>query len=117
MSLIGPDMSANAFEAVYGVAGRGPRDFDLVGLQGRFAYDGRIVREGLGLHPEDDPRKLIANGNNPFGGRHAVNPSGDLISGGRPPGATDAERVEGTQGLQHDPGLGRVCAATVHEDR
>ncbi len=41
-----------------------------------------------GLCPEGKGGSLVDNGNNTYGGRYIVNPSGGLISKGHPLGAT-----------------------------
>jgi acetyl-CoA acetyltransferase len=90
-----------------------------------------ISYEGLGLCPEGGAEKFINDGDNTYGGKYVVNPSGGLMSKGHPLGATGlaqctelvwhlrgqagARQVEGAQvALQHNIGLGGACVVTLY---
>ena len=91
-----------------------------------------ISYESLGLCPEGGAQKFIADGDNTYGGRTVVNPSGGLLSKGHPLGATGlaqcyelthqlrgsagTRQVEGVRhALQHNLGLGGACVVTLYE--
>ncbi len=90
-----------------------------------------MTYEGLGLCPEGQAEKFIWDGDNTYGGKYVVNPSGGLLSKGHPLGATgvaqctelvwqlrgqaDARQVEGAKvALQHNLGLGGACVVTMY---
>jgi len=132
MKTVGYDMSAAAASAAYEQAGLGPEDIDVVELHDCFTANELISYEALGLTPEGTAERFIEAGDNTYGGRYVVNPSGGLISKGHPLGATglaqcaelvwqlrgDAggRQVEGARiGLQHNVGLGGCCVVTLYE--
>lgn len=47
-----------------------------------------VAYEGLGLCGEGEATKFVEDGDNTYGGRVVVNPSGGLMSKGHPIGAT-----------------------------
>lgn len=53
-----------------------------------FASNELITYEAIGLCPEGKAGEFIDSGNNTYGGKYVVNPSGGLISKGHPLGAT-----------------------------
>ena len=90
-----------------------------------------ITYEALGLCPEGGAERFILDGDNTYGGRYVVNPSGGLLSKGHPLGATglaqcyelthqlrgtaQARQVEGVEhAVQHNLGLGGACVVTVY---
>lgn len=90
-----------------------------------------ISYEALGLCPKGGAEKYIWDGDNTYGGRHVVNPSGGLLSKGHPLGATglaqcyeltqqlrgtaDARQVDGARfALQQNIGLGGACVVTLY---
>jgi sterol carrier protein 2 len=130
--IVGYDMSAAAARRVYEDAGVGPEDLDVVELHDCFASNELISYEALGLAAEGDGEKLVADGDNTYGGRIVTNPSGGLLAKGHPLGATGlaqcAELVwqlRGTAGprqvegarlaLQHNIGLGGAAVVTLYE--
>jgi sterol carrier protein 2 len=132
MQLAGYDMTVGAARQVYEAAGLGPDAIDVVELHDCFAHNELITYEGLGLCPEGGAQKFIADGDNTYGGRFVVNPSGGLLSKGHPLGATGlaqcyelthqlrgsagARQVEGARtALQHNIGLGGACAVTLYQ--
>lgn len=131
LSLVGYDMTARAARQVYEEAGIGPEDIPVVELHDCFTTNEVISYEALGLTPEGSAEKFIADGDNTYGGRTVVNPSGGLLSKGHPLGATglaqcaeltwqlrgqaDARQVEGAAvALQHNLGLGGACVVSLY---
>ncbi|APW71982.1 MULTISPECIES: lipid-transfer protein [Sphingopyxis] len=131
MSVVGYDMSKAAADQVYAAASIGPDDVDVVELHDCFTPNELITYEALGLTAEGTAERYIRDGQNSYGGKHVVNPSGGLLSKGHPLGATGlaqcyelthqlrgtAERrqVEGARvALQHNIGLGGACVVTLY---
>jgi sterol carrier protein 2 len=134
MRLIGYDMAQAAAREVYESAGLGPEDADVVELHDCFTANELVAYEALGLTPEGTAEKLIRDGDNTYGGKYVVNPSGGLLSKGHPIGATGlaqcAELVwqlrgqagkrqvpDARIGLQHNLGIGGACVVTLYEGR
>jgi acetyl-CoA acetyltransferase len=132
MSLVGYGMSKAAAGKVYESAGVGPEELDVVELHDCFAQNELISYEALGLCPEGGASAFIAAGDNTYGGRTVINPSGGLLSKGHPLGATGLAQcyeltyqlrhcAEGRQvlgarlALQHNIGLGGACVVTMYE--
>ncbi|MCS5572736.1 MAG: lipid-transfer protein [Pseudomonadales bacterium] len=131
--LIGYDMAKAAADAVYEQAGIGPEDVQVCELHDCFSANELLTYESLGLTAEGTAEKFIWDGDNTYGGRVVVNPSGGLLSKGHPLGATGlaqctelvwqlrgdaAERqVDGVQhALQHNLGLGGACVVTLYSN-
>ena len=131
MEVVGYSMAKEAARQVYEEAGIGPEDVDVVELHDCFAQNELISYEALGLSPEGEGEKLVWDGDNTYGGKYVVNPSGGLLSKGHPLGATGlaqcAELVEQLRGaaggrqvdgarlaLQHNLGLGGACVVTLY---
>jgi acetyl-CoA acetyltransferase len=129
---VGFEMSRDAAKRVYESAGVGPEDLDVVELHDCFTINELISYEALGLAPEGGAAKLVRDGDNSFGGKWVVNPSGGLISKGHPLGATGlaqcyelvsqlrgsagAKQVAGAKNaLQHNIGLGGACVVTLYQ--
>ena len=73
---------------MYKQAGFGSENVDVVELHDCFSANEMITYEGLGLAPEGQAYKLVADDAFTYGGKVVVNPSGGLISKGHPLGAT-----------------------------
>ena len=131
IQLIGYDMSRNAANQVYERAGIGPEDLDVVELHDCFTTNELLTYEAIGLTSEGGAERFIRDGDNTYGGRYVVNPSGGLLSKGHPLGATglaqcaelvwqlrgtaDQRQVEGARlGLQHNLGMGGACVVTLY---
>ncbi|MCK2088406.1 lipid-transfer protein [Thauera aromatica] len=131
IDLAGADMTRNAAAQVYAQAGIGPQDIDVVELHDCFTSNEVITYEGLGLCGEGEAERFIAHGDNTYGGKYVVNPSGGLMSKGHPLGATGlaqctelvsqlrgeagARQVSGARlALQHNLGLGGACVVTLY---
>ncbi|QFZ84010.1 lipid-transfer protein [Variovorax paradoxus] len=128
--VVGFDMTRAAATQAYEQAGIGPADVDVVELHDCFAQNELLSYEGLGLCPEGEGEKLVDDGDNTYGGRWVVNPSGGLLSKGHPLGATglaqcyelthqlrgtaEARQVENARvALAHNVGLGGACVVTL----
>lgn len=81
-------MTRNAANKLFGKSGYRPSDVDVIELHDCFSANELITYEALGLCPPGKAAEFIDSGNNTYGGRHVVNPSGGLISKGHPLGAT-----------------------------
>lgn len=130
--VVGFDMTRSASQIAYEQAGVGPEDIDVIELHDCFAQNELITYEALGLCAEGGGEKLVNDGDNTFGGKWVVNPSGGLLSKGHPLGATglaqcyeltqqlrgaaDERQVDGAKvALAHNVGLGGACVVTVYK--
>ncbi len=131
MQLVGYDMAKAAAWQVYGAAGIGPEDVDVVELHDCFAQNELITYEGLGLCPEGGGEKFVQDGDNTYGGRsspirraaccrrgtRSARPASRsatswCISCAAPP---SARQVDGARvALQHNLGLGGACVVTLY---
>ncbi|MFT6125252.1 MAG: acetyl-CoA acetyltransferase [Shewanella sp.] len=128
---VGKGMTERAAEIVYNKAGLGPDNVDVIELHDCFTPNEVISYEGLGLCPEGGASKFIADGDNTYGGKFVVGPSGGLMSKGHPIGATGLaqctelswhlrgmagdRQVEGAKvALQHNIGLGGAVVVTMY---
>ncbi|KAK4308920.1 hypothetical protein Pmani_019415 [Petrolisthes manimaculis] len=132
MKIVGFDMTKAAAEKVYKTANVNPSDIDVIELHDCFSANELITYEALGLCGEGEAGKLIDSGNNTYGGKYVINPSGGLISKGHPLGATglaqcselcwqlrgeaDKRQVRGAKlALQHNLGLGGAAVVTLYK--
>ena len=130
--VIGYDMNVKAARAVYEQSGLGPEDFQVIELHDCFSANELLLYEALELCGEGEAPALIEAGDNTYGGRWVVNPSGGLISKGHPLGATglaqcaeltwqlrgeaDARQVDDVDAaLQHNIGLGGTAVVTAYQ--
>ncbi|XP_076000827.1 sterol carrier protein 2 [Genypterus blacodes] len=131
IKMVGYDMSQLAAEKCYEAAGLKPSDVSVVELHDCFSANELITYEALGLCPEGKAGELIDRGDNTYGGKFVVNPSGGLISKGHPLGATGlaqcaelcwqlrgqagSRQVPGAKvGLQHNIGLGGAAVVALY---
>ncbi|MAZ90243.1 MAG: lipid-transfer protein [Cellvibrionaceae bacterium] len=131
IKLVGSDMTARAIAQVTEEAGIGINEVDVVELHDCFTTNEVITYEGLGLCGEGEASKFVADGDNTYGGKFVVNPSGGLMSKGHPLGATglaqcyelvnqlrgnaDRRQVDGAKvALQHNLGLGGAAVVTMY---
>lgn len=129
--VIGSDMTRRAAAQVYEQAGIGPEEVDVIELHDCFTPNEVVTYEGLGLCGEGQATRLIEDGDNTYGGKFVVNPSGGLMSKGHPIGATglaqcfelvnqlrgnaDDRQVAGAKlALQHNLGLGGAVVITLY---
>jgi acetyl-CoA acetyltransferase len=133
IGMIGFGMTREAARQVYEQAGVGPEDIQVVELHDCFTVAEAVFSEALGLCPEGGIEQLVANGDNSYGGKYVVNPSGGLLSKGHPLGATGlaqcyelVNQLRGTTGrrqvegvrnaLQHNAGLGGAAVVTLYRN-
>jgi acetyl-CoA acetyltransferase len=131
INIVGAAMSKKAAQQVYEKAGIGPEDIQVIELHDCFSTNELITYEALGLCEEGKGGELVDSGNNTYGGKWVVNPSGGLISKGHPLGATGLAQcseltwqLRGQAGnrqvdnakiaLQHNIGLGGAAVVTVY---
>ncbi|XP_010141243.1 PREDICTED: non-specific lipid-transfer protein, partial [Buceros rhinoceros silvestris] len=88
MKVVGYDMTKKAAEECFEKAGLKPTDVDVIELHDCFSVNELITYEALGLCPEGRACDLIDRGDNTYGGKWVINPSGGLLSKGHPLGAT-----------------------------
>lgn len=130
IELAGADMSRRAAQIAYKQAGVGPNDIQVIELHDCFAPNELITYDALGLCKEGEAHKLVDNGDNTYGGKWVINPSGGLESKGHPLGATGIGmlfyltlQLRGEAGqlqvpdvrhaMSHNVGLGGSCVVTV----
>ena len=131
IQLVGFDMSKNAAEAAYKKAGVTAADVQVVELHDCFSANELITYEALGLCPIGEAGAFIDAGDNTYGGKCVVNPSGGLLSKGHPLGATGLaqcaelcwqlrgeagpRQVHGAKlALQHNIGLGGAVVVAIY---
>ncbi|XP_049604354.1 sterol carrier protein 2 [Syngnathus scovelli] len=132
IKMVGYDMSRVAAQKCFQAAGLQPADVDVVELHDCFSANELITYEALGLCPEGKGAELIERGDNTYGGKYVINPSGGLISKGHPLGATGLAQcaelcwqLRGQAGkrqvpgakvaLQHNIGLGGAVVVALYK--
>jgi acetyl-CoA acetyltransferase len=132
LSVTGADMSRAAASELYERTGIGPQDLQLVELHDCFASNELISYEALGFAAHGEGGKLASDGDNSYGGRWVINPSGGLLGKGHPIGATGVaqcveitmqlrgeaadRQVDGARlALQHNLGLGGACVVGLYQ--
>ncbi|KAM8839306.1 sterol carrier protein 2 [Synchiropus picturatus] len=132
IKMIGFDMTRVAAQKCYQTAGLKASDVDVIELHDCFSANELISYEALGLCPEGKAGELIDRGDNTYGGKFVINPSGGLISKGHPLGATGLAQcaelcwqLRGQAGrrqvpgakvaLQHNIGLGGAVVVTLYK--
>ncbi|MFO0601034.1 MAG: lipid-transfer protein [Myxococcaceae bacterium] len=132
MKMVGYDMAKSAATQLYEKTGIGPKDVQVVELHDCFTANELLTYEAIGLCAEGTAEKFIDEGDNTYGGKFVVNPSGGLLSKGHPLGATGLaqctelvwhlrgqageRQVEGAKiALQHNLGLGGACVMTMYK--
>lgn len=131
MRVVGYDMSKTAAQRLFAKTNYKPTDVDVVELHDCFSANELITYEALGLCEEGKAHELIDRGDNTYGGKYVVNPSGGLISKGHPLGATglaqaselcwqlrgqaDKRQVKNAKlALQHNIGLGGAVVVGLY---
>lgn len=131
INLVGADMTRRAAQEVYEQTGIGAQDVDVVELHDCFTVNEVVTYEGLGLCAEGEATAFVDRGDNTYGGKFVVNPSGGLMSKGHPIGATGLaqcyelvnqlrnnagqRQVPGARvALQHNLGLGGAVVVTMY---
>ncbi|KAM9789760.1 sterol carrier protein 2 [Neosynchiropus ocellatus] len=132
IKMIGFDMTRVAAQKCYQTAGLKASDVDVIELHDCFSANELISYEALGLCPVGKAGELIDRGDNTYGGKFVINPSGGLISKGHPLGATGLAQcaelcwqLRGQAGrrqvpgakvaLQHNIGLGGAVVVTLYK--
>jgi acetyl-CoA acetyltransferase len=107
-------LSRDAASIAYEEAGVGPEDIDVIELHDCFASNELATYVALGLCQESELNEFVASGQNTYGGRYVVNPSGGLLAKGHPLGATGlAQLVELTRQLRGQAGVRQVEGARI----
>lgn len=107
-------MTANASAKAFSQTPYRPVDVDVVELHDCFSTNELITYEALGLCPPGKGGELVDSGNNTYGGKYVINPSGGLISKGHPLGATGlAQCSELTWQLRGQAGKRQVPGARL----
>lgn len=88
MKVAGYDMTRLAASRLFAKTGFKPQDVNVIELHDCFSANELITYEALGLCEEGKAGEFIDRGDNTYGGKYVVNPSGGLISKGHPLGAT-----------------------------
>ena len=132
IEMVGFGMAKRSAQDVYEQAGVGPKDVDVIELHDCFTTNELLTYEALGLADEGTAEKLVWDGDNTYGGKWVVNPSGGLLSKGHPLGATGlaqctelVQQLRGQSGerqvqdakiaLQHNLGLGGAVVTTIYK--
>nr|XP_011762534.1 non-specific lipid-transfer protein isoform X2 [Macaca nemestrina] len=132
IKMVGFDMSKEAARKCYEKSGLTPNDIDVIELHDCFSTNELLTYEALGLCPEGQGATLVDRGDNTYGGKWVINPSGGLISKGHPLGATGLAQcaelcwqLRGEAGkrqvpgakvaLQHNLGLGGAVVVTLYK--
>ncbi|KAM5160528.1 sterol carrier protein 2 isoform 1-T1 [Callospermophilus lateralis] len=132
IKVVGYDMSKEAARKCYEKSGLRPNDIDVIELHDCFSVNELLTYEALGLCPEGKGGILVDRGDNTYGGKWVINPSGGLISKGHPLGATGLAQcaelcwqLRGEAGkrqvpgakvaLQHNLGLGGAVVVTLYK--
>ncbi|XP_012662652.1 non-specific lipid-transfer protein [Otolemur garnettii] len=131
IKVVGFDMSKVAAQKCYEKSGLGPSNVDVIELHDCFSSNELLTYEALGLCPEGQGGTLVDRGDNTYGGKWVINPSGGLISKGHPLGATGLAQcaelcwqLRGEAGkrqvpgakvaLQHNLGIGGAVVVTIY---
>ncbi|XP_060593750.1 sterol carrier protein 2-like [Ruditapes philippinarum] len=131
IKMVGFDMSKKAADKVFQEAGLSRDDVQVVELHDCFSCNELITYEALGLCPTGKAGEMVDRGDNTYGGKYVVNPSGGLISKGHPLGATglaqcselcwqlrgmaNKRQVKGAKvALQHNIGLGGAAVVALY---
>jgi sterol carrier protein 2 len=88
LELLGTEMTRRAAKEAFEMANINPKQIDVMELHDCFTPNQMVMMGAMGLVPEGKEYELIRRGDNTYGGRHLINPSGGLIGRGHPLGAT-----------------------------
>jgi len=136
MQVVGFGMTEACGDLVFAQAGfkkgEGRDQVAVVELHDCFAANELLTYDALRLCPQGEAHKMVENGDNTFGGRYVINPSGGLEAKGHPLGATglgmhfyismqlrewagpmQADNVRGKYGLVHNIGLGGAVVCSL----
>jgi len=93
IKMIGYDMVEAAAKDLFRKANLTPNDVQVIEMHDCFAANELISYEAIGLCPKGKAGELIDRGDNTYGGKWVINPSGGLISKGHPIGATGVAQI------------------------
>ncbi|CAK9044068.1 Sterol carrier protein 2 (SCP-2) (Acetyl-CoA C-myristoyltransferase) (Non-specific lipid-transfer protein) (NSL-TP) (Propanoyl-CoA C-acyltransferase) (SCP-2/3-oxoacyl-CoA thiolase) (SCP-2/thiolase) (SCP-chi) (Sterol carrier protein X) (SCP-X) (Straight-chain acyl-CoA oxidase) (SCPX), partial [Durusdinium trenchii] len=130
IEVVGFGMASEAAAMAYKEAGITPDQVDVVELHDCFSCNELLTYEALGLAKVGEGHKLVDSGDNTFGGKYVINPSGGLISKGHPLGCTGASHVaeicwqlrgecgprqvqDAKIGMNHNLGLGGLVCVNI----
>lgn len=130
IELTGADMARRASKKAYAQAGVTPDDIQVIELHDCFAPNELLTYDSLGLCKPGEAHHIVDRGDNTYGGKWVINPSGGLESKGHPLGATGLGmifyltlQVRGEAGdlqvdnvrnaMSHNLGLGGACVVTI----
>ena len=130
INIVGGDLCRFTAQKAYKEAGVTPNDIQVIELHDCFSANELVTYEGLGLCQEGKAGEFIDKGDNTYGGKYVVNPSGGLTSKGHPLGATglaqlseltwqlrnmaDKRQVTNAKvGLAHNLGLGSAIVISI----
>jgi acetyl-CoA acetyltransferase len=125
-------LTVAATKAAYEEWGGEPTDLDVIEVHDAFAIEELLFVEAMGLCSAGSGAAELAKGTFNIGGRHAVSPSGGLLSMGHPLGPTglgqiteitrqlrgeagDRQHPGAKTGLAHMVGIGPVCVVHILE--
>lgn len=131
LQVVGYDMTKLAADRLFTKSKYRREDIDVIELHDCFSSNELITYEALGLVPPGGAGEMIDRGDNTYGGKYVINPSGGLISKGHPLGATGLAQcteltwqLRGTAGkrqvsnaklaLQHNIGLGGAVVVALY---
>ncbi len=107
--IVGFDMTQLAARKAFKKANVTSQDIQVVELHDCFSCNELITYEALGLCEAGKAVEMVKSGNNTYGGKYVINPSGGLISKGHPLGATGiAQCCELTWQLRGEAGKRQV---------
>lgn len=114
IDIVGAGATRRAAAQAFEQAAIGPEDVQLVELHDCFTPNEVVSYEALGLCEEGGAAQMIEDGDNTYGGKFVVNPSGGLMSKGHPLGATGlAQCYELCTQLRHAAGKRQVENANI----
>lgn len=130
--MIGFEAASKAAKRLYAETGLSINDVGAIECHDCFSANELITYEALGMAPVGKGHMVGRTGDNTYGGKWVVNPSGGLISKGHPIGATGvAQCVELSNqlrgrcgrrqvpnlqvGLQHNIGIGGACVLAMYK--
>lgn len=93
IDVIGSNLAQRVVSKAYQNSGITAKDLNVVELHDCFSANELVTYESLGLCAEGEAGKFIENGDNTYGGKYVVNPSGGLTSKGHPLGATGLAQI------------------------
>ncbi|VDK77699.1 unnamed protein product [Litomosoides sigmodontis] len=93
LNMTGFDMIRKLSARLYQKTGLTPNDVQVIELHDCFAPNELISYEALDLCAVGEGGQIVDKGDNTYGGKWVINPSGGLISKGHPIGATGVAQV------------------------